>query len=138
MNKYVKSFLHRGLIFAGFGPIIMGIIYLILSYTVKDFSLDGKDAFMAILSTYLLAFVHAGSSVFNQIEHWSIMKSLFFHFTTLYAVYVGCYLINSWIPFNILVVAIFTLIFVATYFIIWLIVYLCVKSASKKMSKKIA
>ena len=59
MNKYVKSFLHRGLIFAGFGPIIMGIIYLILSYTVKDFSLDGKDAFMAILSTYLLAFVHA-------------------------------------------------------------------------------
>lgn len=137
MNKYVKSFLHRGLAFAGFGPIIMGIIYLILSYTVKDFSLDGKDVFTSILSTYLLAFVHAGSSVFNQIEHWSIMKSLFFHFTTLYTVYVGCYLINSWIPFNILVVATFTIIFVVTYFIIWLTVYLCVKSASKKMSRKI-
>ncbi|MBR5472603.1 MAG: DUF3021 domain-containing protein [Clostridia bacterium] len=115
----------------------MGIIYLILSYTVKDFSLDGKDVFTSILSTYLLAFVHAGSSVFNQIEHWSIMKSLFFHFTTLYTVYVGCYLINSWIPFNILVVATFTIIFVVTYFIIWLTVYLCVKSASKKMSRKI-
>jgi hypothetical protein len=31
MNRYVKSFLHRGLIFGGFGPIICGIIFFIIS-----------------------------------------------------------------------------------------------------------
>ena len=30
MNKYVRSFLHRGLMFGGFGPIIIGIVYLVL------------------------------------------------------------------------------------------------------------
>ena len=37
MNKYLKEFLLRGLMFSGFGPIICGIVFLILNYTVKDF-----------------------------------------------------------------------------------------------------
>ena len=28
MNKYVKEFFKRGLIFSGFGPIVAGIVYL--------------------------------------------------------------------------------------------------------------
>lgn len=137
MNKYVKEFLHRGLMFSGFGPIIAGIIYLILSYSIKDFTLGGTEIFVAILSTYLLAFVHAGSSIFHQIEHWSIMKGLFGQLGTLYVTYLICYLINSWLPFEITVVAIFTVIFVVTYLIIWGIVYLCIKNTSKKMSEKL-
>ncbi len=137
MNKYFKEFLHRGLIFGGFGPIIMGIIYFILSYTVKDFSVSGTDAFVAIISTYILAFVHAGVSVFNQIEHWSVMKSLFCHMSVLYVAYLACYLINSWIPFEIMIVLIFTAIFVISYLVIWVIVYLCVKGKAKKLSEKI-
>ena len=80
MNKYLKAFLHRGLIFGGFGPIVVGIIYLILSMTLDSFSVSGKEMFFAIISTYLLAFVHAGASVFNQIEEWPVTKSMFFHF----------------------------------------------------------
>lgn len=137
MNKYVKEFLHRGLMFSGFGPIIAGIIYCVLSYTLKDFSLGGMDVFIAIVSTYLLAFVHAGSSVFNQIEHWGIMKSLLCQLGTLYVAYLICYLINSWLPFDITVVAIFTAIFVSTYLVIWGIVYLCVKGNAKKLSEKL-
>ena len=137
MNRYFKEFLHRGLIFGGFGPIIMGIIYFILSYTVKDFSVSGTDAFVAIISTYILAFVHAGVSVFNQIEHWSVMKSLFCHMSVLYVAYLACYLINSWIPFEIMIVLIFTAIFVISYLVIWVIVYLCVKGKAKKLSGKI-
>ena len=137
MNKYGKEFLHRGLMFAGFGPITMGIIYLIVSFTIKDFSIYGRDAFTAVISTYLLAFVHAGSSVFNQIEHWSIMKGLFCQLASLYLVYVGCYLINSWIPFEVMFLVIFTAIFVTTYLVIWGIVYLCVKGNAKKLSEKI-
>ena len=137
VNKYVKEFLHRGLMFGGFGPIVMAIIYLILSYTLKDFSAAGDQIFMAVISTYLLAFVQAGSSIFHQIEHWSVMKGLLLQLGSLYSVYVLAYVINSWIPFNFIVVLIFTAIFVATYLIIWLIVALCVKAASKKMSEKL-
>ena len=137
MNKYVKEFLHRGLMFAGFGPIIVGIIYFILSYTIKDFSIGGKETFVAILSVYILAFVHAGSSVFNQIEHWGIMKGLLCQLGTLYITYLICYLINFWITFEIAVVAIFTAIFVVGYLAVWGIVYLCVKVNAKKLSDKL-
>ena len=137
MNKYVKEFLHRGLMFGGFGPIIAGIVYLILSYALNDFSLSGSEVFLGIISIYILAFVHAGSSVFHQIEHWSLMKALFCQLGTLYAAYAICYLINSWIPFELTVLAIFTAIFVIGYLLIWGIVYLCVRNTSKKLSEKL-
>lgn len=137
MNKYVKEFLHRGLIFGGFGPIVVGIVYFILSKFVGGFTLNGGEVLLAIVSTYLLAFVHAGASVFNQIEHWPIAKSLLCHFGTLYIGYSVCYMVNTWIPFEFNVLLVFTAIFVVTYFIIWGIVYLSVKSASKKFNAKL-
>lgn len=137
MKKYAKEFFHRGLLFGGFGPIIMAIIYLILHYTVTGFTLSGADAFSAVISTYLLAFVHAGASVFNQIEEWSIMKSLLCHFGTLYVIYIACYLFNSWIPFDGNVILIFTAIFVAVYFVVWGIVYFSVQAASRKLNAKL-
>lgn len=135
MNRYLKEYLHRGLIFAGFGPVILGIIYFVLSKTLDDFSLSGGEVLLAIVSTYVLAFVHAGSSVFNQIEHWPVAKSLFCHFASLYAVYILCYCVNSWIPFEWEVIGIFTAIFVAIYFIIWFTVYFIVKTTSEKLNK---
>lgn len=137
MNKYVKSFFHRGLIFGGFGPIICGIVFLVLSLTLNDFSLSGTEIFLAIVSTYLLAFVHAGASVFNQIEEWSVAKSLLYHFVTLYFAYSFCYIANSWIPFDLRVIMIFTAIFVALYFVIWITVFLCIKAASRKLNSKL-
>ena len=119
--------------FAGFGPIVAGIITLFQPLPVSD----GKTIFTAILSTYLLAFIHAGSSVFNMVEKWSPAKTAFIHLGTLYVSYLACYLINSWIPFDIKVVGIFTAIFVVGYFAIWFPVYFSVKSASKKMNMKL-
>ncbi len=137
MNKYVKEFLHRGMSFGGFGPIIAGIVYLILSHTLEGFVLSGLEVFTAIVSTYLLAFIQAGVSVFNQIEDWPLAKSLLCHFATLYAAYVGCYLLNAWIPFDWTVLLIFTAIFVVAYFVIWITVYLAVRATSKKMNQKL-
>ena len=134
MNKYLKSFLHRGLIFGGFGPLVIGIVYLSLSYTIDDFSVGGADVFIAVISTYILAFVHAGASVFNQIEEWSLARSLFFHFGSLYIVYVLCYIVNSWIPFEPTVLLIFTLVFIAVYFAVWLAVYFSVRLLGKRMN----
>lgn len=137
MNKYLKEYLHRGLVFGGFGPVIVGVIYFILSKTLNNFTLSGGEVLLAIVSTYLLAFVHAGSSVFNQIEHWNIAKSLLCHFASLYLAYVICYIANSWIPFEWGVIAVFTAIFVVAYFIIWTVVYLSVKATSKKLNRTI-
>ncbi len=137
MNNYVKTFLLRGLMFGGFGPIILGIVYCILEKTIADFSLTGSEVFIGILSTYLIAFVQAGVSVFNQIEEWPIAKSLLFHFCTLYLVYVIAYLVNTWIPFIPAIIGIFTVIFAAIYFLVWFTVYICVKITSKKFNKEL-
>ena len=135
MNKYVKEFLHRGLIFAGFGPIVVGIVFAVLQYTVEGFSLSGVQVLLAIISTYLLAFVQAGVTVFNQIEHWSMVKSLLCHFGSLYVVYSVCYVANSWIPFEPMVLVVFTAVFALLFLAIWTIVYLSVRAASKKFNK---
>lgn len=137
MKKYVKEFLHRGLMFGGFGPIILGIIYAILEKNIEDFSLSGVQILIAIVSIYLLAFLQAGASVFNQIEEWSIPKSLLCHFAVLYIAYVSCYLLNNWIPFNANVILIFTVIFLIGYLVIWLSVFTTVKLISKKLNKSI-
>ncbi len=134
MNRYLKEFLHRGLVFAGFGPIILGIIFFILEKTIDEFSVSGGQILLGIVSTYILAFVQAGASVFNQIEHWSLPKSLLCHFGMLYAVYVICYILNSWIPFEWEVIGIFTAIFAVGYFIIWFTVYFIVKATGKKLN----
>lgn len=137
MNKYVKEFLHRGLVFAGFGPIILGIIIFIVSKTTDNLVLNAGEVLVGIVSTYLLAFVHAGASVFNQIEHWGIGKSLLCHLSTLYVAYSLCYLINTWIPFEPKVLLIFTAVFMGIYFVIWGIVYLSVKATSKSFNAKL-
>ena len=137
MNKYVKEFLHRGLVFAGFGPIILGIIYFILSKTIDNFTLSGSQVSLAIVSIYLLAFVQAGATVFNQIEHWSTAKSLLCHLSTLYVAYSLCYVGNTWIPFEPKVLLIFTIVFMAIYFVVWGIVYFSIKATSKNFNAKL-
>ena len=137
MNDYLKKFLLRGLAFGGFGPIILGIIYAILQKTVDGFSLTGSEVLLGIVSTYVLAFVQAGASVFNQIEEWPIAKSLLCHFSLIYVAYSLCYIFNTWIPFVPAVLLIFTIIFVVVYFVIWFTVYLCVKATSKKINSKL-
>ena len=134
MNKYLKEFLHRGLMFAGFGPIVLGIIFFVLSKTVNDFYVSGGQILLGIISTYILAFVQAGVTVFNQIDHWSTPKSLLCHFGSLYAVYVLCYVLNSWIPFEWAVIGIFTAIFVTVFFVIWFVVYFVVKATRNKLN----
>ena len=137
MNKYLKEFLHRGLMFGGFGPMIAGIVFAILGATLDDFHIDGWQILLAITSTYLLAFVQAGVSVFNRIEHWALSKTLACHFLTLYLSYSITYVVNTWIPFEPMVLVIFTAIFAVTYAVIWITVYLIVKATAKRFNKNL-
>jgi hypothetical protein len=99
--------------------------------------LSGLEVMIGIISTYLLAFVHAGASIFNQIEHWPISKSLLCHLSTLYVAYSLCYVINTWIPFEPKVLLIFTIVFLTIYLVVWGIVYLSVKTISKNCNAKL-
>ena len=138
MNIYLKHFLQRGLAFGGFGPIIAGIVFLSLSCSLPDFTLTGPQIFLAILSTYILAFIQAGASVFNQIESWPIAKSLLCHFATIYAAYTLCYLINTWIPLRWEIIAIYTAVFIAVYLAVWVSVYIAVKITSRRLNERIS
>ena len=133
MNKYVKAFLHRGLMFSGLGCIIAAII--ISSEPVLMH--DGKSVFTAIVSTYFLAFIHAGTSVFHMVENWSAVKSAFFQLLTLYFSYLTCYLVNSWMNLNMAVIIMFTVIFVIVYALVWISVYFSIKATSKKLNKNL-
>ncbi len=134
MNKYVKDFLLRGMLFGGFGPIIVVIVLFVISF-FDTVSLSTSDFLISVVSSYLLAFVQAGATVFNQIEHWPILKSIGVHFLTLYLAYSLCYTVNSWIPFDPKVLLIFTGIFAAVYAVVYITVYLIVKSTAKKLNR---
>ena len=138
MNKYLKEFLLRGLMFSGFGPLVFGIVILCISYFGDMPEHLALKIFMGIVTTYVLAFVQAGVTVFNQIEHWSVPKSMFCHFGLLYVTYSLCYIFNSWIPFKAEVLGVFTVIFAVVFFGVWGIVYLCVRNTSKKINEKLS
>jgi hypothetical protein len=137
MNKFVKNFLQRGLVFGGLGPIMLGIIYAILEKVIPGFTLGGYQVLVAIVSIYLLAFIQAGASVFYNIEGWQMAKSLLCHFGILYVAYLLCYVVNSWIPFSFDVIMIFTGCFAVGYFLVWGIVCLTVKNTVARLNSKI-
>ena len=130
--RYFKEFCRRGLMFGGFGPIVFGIVCLFIDPTFR-----GLDLFIGIISTYLIAFVQAGISVVNEVDSLSTVKAMGLHFIALYTTYTLCYLVNSWIPFNIDILVIYTVIFVVAYFITWLIVYIIIKNTTKHLNMKL-
>ena len=136
MNKYLKNFLLRGLAFGGFGSIIVALVIYVISL-FETVSLNAGDMLVAVVSGYFIAFIQAGSTVFNQIEHWSILKSAGIHFLTLYMTYSICYIINSWIPFVPQVLLVFTLIFAAVYAVVYITVSLILKNTAKKLNKNL-
>ena len=132
-----RDFFLRGCMFGGLGPVVLGIVYLILHHTLEDLTLTGSEVFLGILSTYVLAFIHAGSGVFHKIESWSPCKSCLCQMSLLYAAYVLCYVLNDWLPFEPSALAVFTAVFVAGYGIICLTVYLSVRAAAKRLNRKL-
>lgn len=134
--KHIKNFMIRGLMFGGFGPIIFGIVAMCISFNEQS-QFTGTQIMFGIISTYLLAFVCAGASVFKEIEKWSLIKAIGIHLLVLYIIYTVCYLLNSWIPFKFTILIIYTIAFIVAYAIIWIIVYLIVRKTAKKMNDKL-
>jgi hypothetical protein len=137
INNYIKEFILRGLLFMGLGPIIMGIIYFIIDINNPSFNLTGSEILISTLSISMLTFVHAGSSMFHQVEHWSPMKSAFIQLLCIYIIYITTYLVNSWIPFKWEVILIVSISIILGYIIIFIIVSLIVNKTTKKLNNKL-
>lgn len=137
MNKYVKDFLVRGSLFGGLGPIIAGMVFMIIDFTGTNLALEGWQIFLAIVTSYLLAFISAGASVFEQIEEWSTIKSMLIHCVTIYLIYLITYMVNSWIPLKWEVILIFSIGVIGGFLLIWLFIYIISKQYSKSLNKKL-
>lgn len=137
MKKFFKNFCLRGLISSGFGPLIYGIVMIILYLCGVETSSNGLVVFKAILSTYLIAFVAAGISSIYQEEKLGLGICLLIHAFVLYICYLTMYLVNGWIPDSIISVLIFTVLFFVVFVIIALIIYLVEKVKSNKLNKQL-
>ncbi len=137
MKKYVFEFLKRGALFGGLGPIIAGFVYMIIGFAGTELKLEGYQIFAAILTSYFLAFVQAGASVFEQIEEFSCFKSLLIHMLVVYFAYLFTYLVNSWIEFRWEVILIFSAIVIVGFLLVWILTYFLTRRLKNQLNQKL-
>lgn len=135
MKKIVKEFLMRGLLCMGFGPIVYSIIILILYLCNVEKSIDGINLFKGIISTSLMAFLIAASSVIWQIEKIGIGFQIIIHGLFLYLCYLITYLLNDWLKNDGIII--FSIVFIIGYLLVWLIIYFTEKIKTNKLNKKL-
>ncbi len=132
-----KSFIIRGILSMGGGPIVLAIVYLILdlSESVENFS--GKEISLGVITVCVLAFVAGGITVVYQVDELPLIYAIIIHGSTLYFTYLLVYLLNGWLKRELVPFLIFTAAFLGGYAIIWIIIYLTTEHATKKINAKI-
>ena len=137
-TNLVKDFFKIGAMAAGGGPLIMAIVYSCLHAAGVVQMVSVSEMTLGVISSLVLAFIAGGISVIWRIEKLPLMWASFLHASILFLDYILIYLINGWMPFEILPIAIFTGCFVAGYFLIWCCVYYGIRMSVKKMNTKLS
>lgn len=137
MKNFAKEFLHRGLLAASGGPVVLAIIYGILGSTGTVSHFSPNEVCMGILTITLLAFTVAGMTAIYQLEHLPLIWAILIHGAVLYTAYILVYLLNGWLKQQLIPLAIFTAIFIAGYAVIWLIIYCVTKTKTEQLNKKL-
>ena len=135
MKKFWKEFLFRGLLCATGGPLVLAIIYGILSATGAVEYISTMEVCLGILSISLLAFIAAGMTAIYQAEQLPLPIMILLHGGALYIAYIFTYLINGWLQNSLMPILIFSGIFVVCYALIWLIIYCLEKRKTEKLNK---
>ena len=135
MKKFWKEFLHRGLICASGGPLVLAIIYGILGASGTIDTLPANEVSTGIVTIMLLAFIAAGMTAIYQMEQLPLPIMILLHGGSLYIAYILTYLINGWLMAQLNAILIFSGIFIAGYALIWLIIYLFESAKAKKLNK---
>ncbi len=135
MKTFWKAFLFRGLICAAGGPMVLAVIYGILSATGEVMQVATGEVCLAIVTITLLAFGVAGMTAIYQVEKLPLGTMILLHGGALYLVYLLTYLLNGWLQKSLLPILVFTGIFLAGYAVIWLIIYAVNKAHTEKLNK---
>ena len=135
MKKYISEFFRRGLIAAGFGPVILAISYLILHRADAVDTLTVNEVCIGIFSLYVLAFMAGGMNVIYQIEKLPLMVAILIHGGVLYVGYLMTYLLNGWLKTGKTPILIFTVIFILGYLAVWGIIYFTTKKKTRELNE---
>ena len=135
MKKYISEFFRRGLIAAGFGPVILAILYLILHRADVVDTLTVNEVCIGIFSLYVLAFMAGGMNVIYQIEKLPLMVAILIHGGVLYVGYLMTYLLNGWLKTGKTPILIFTVIFILGYLAVWGIIYFTTKKKTRELNE---
>lgn len=137
MKKFILNFIKRGLIAAGFGPLILTIFYygyyLAIHYN-PTFTLEVNKN---ILSSLLLAFIAGGISAIFKVEKLSLGIATLINASVIYLDYLFFYLFNNWVEMSFTPLIIFTICYIFGYIIIWLCIYHQVKIQIQKLNQKL-
>ncbi len=135
MKQFVLNFLRRGLIACGVGPLILAVVYLILQQTAAVEMLTVNQVCIGIFSITALSFIAGGMNTVYQIERLPLMVAILIHGSVLYVSYLGTYLLNDWLDFGVIPMAVFSAVFVVGYLAIWAIIYSVIKRNTIKLNK---
>ena len=135
MKKYVLEFFRRGLMAAGFGPIVLAVLYLILQKQNVVQTLTVNEVCLGIFSLLALAFVAGGMNIVYQIERLPLMVAILIHGIVLYISYLATYLLNGWLQSGVAPILVFTVIFILGYFAVWIVIYSTTKKRTEKVNE---
>ena len=134
MKKYASEFIRRGLVACGFGPLVLAVLYLILQREANLEMLSVNQVCLGIVSLSALAFVAGGMNVLYQIERIPLMLAILIHGSVLYLGYLGTYLINGWLEWDMTPVLVFSGIFAGCYLLIWGFIYFITKKRTDRLN----
>ena len=135
MKKFILDFLLRGMVAAGFGPIVLAILYLILQQADVVGILTVNQVCIGIFSITALAFIVGGMNAIYKIERLPLMVAISIHGAVLYVSYLCTYLLNDWLEGGLTPILVFSGIFVIGYIAVWVIIYSIIKRNTKKVNE---
>ena len=135
MKQYLSEFYRRGLMAAGFGPLILVAVYLVLQDQAGVETLAVRQVCLGICSLTALAFIAGGMNLVYQIERLPLMAAISIHGGVLYVSYLATYLLNDWLEWGVTPVLVFTGVFLLGYVTIWAVIYATTKRKTDRLNE---
>ena len=135
MKQNVLEFVRRGLTAAGFGPLILVAVYLVLQDQAGVETLTVRQVCLGICSLTALAFIAGGMNLVYQIERLPLMAAISIHGGVLYVSYLATYLLNDWLEWGVTPVLVFTGVFLLGYVTIWAVIYATTKRKTDRLNE---
>ena len=135
MKQFLKDFLMRGMVAAGFGPLALVVFYLITAHYGGVQTLSVNEVCTGIVSLTALAFIAGGMNAIYQIERLPLMAAITLHGAVLYGSYLATYLINGWLEQGRGPVLVFTVIFLVGYLAVWAVIYFITRRNTARINE---